>query len=264
MKVSFLTHVCLEWELDQVIESAARNRYHGIEWRIDCGNRHGLEVTASAAQRAEARRRIAAAGLETACVSTSLHCSQPEFLSDAPERIRLAADLGSPGLRVFCGGQVGAGKTTADLVAQAGANLARLAPVAAAAGVGLWLETHDTCCTARDTVAAVRLAGHPAVGVNWDILHPIRRGEALVTTLELLKGLVRHTHWHDSAWDGDQLSIVRFGQGNLPLARILAGLRALGYEGYIGGEFFPGNLAPTAEESIAVFRREVAELTAPG
>lgn len=262
MKISFMTHVCGEWPLSRVIDAALKYGYHGIEFRIDARNQHGVEVSATAAERRAIRTQLERAGIEPCCVATSLFAHQEQVLRDAPARIQLASDIGCPGIRMFCGAPLPAGMTTAEAIERCGRNLAQLAPLAEQAGVGLWLETHDTLCKAADAVAAIRLAAHPSVALNFDMLHAFRMGEPLETSLACARGLVRHTHFHDAVTGPGVLDIVPFGCGNTPLDAMLKGLDDLGYDGYVSGEFFAGNYGPDPERAIEAFRDDIVTLMA--
>lgn len=261
MKISFMTHVCAEWPLARVIDAAVRYGYHGIEFRSDAGNRHGVEVTAAAAERRAIRTQLEHAGIEPCCIATSLLVHQEKVLQEAPARIQLAADIGAPGIRVFCGA-LPAGMTTEQAIACSGRHLAQLAPLAAKAGVELWLENHDTLCKAAEATAAIRLANHPAVGLNFDLLHAFRMGEPLEQSLACARGLVRHTHFHDALTAPGVLQILPFGKGHTPLDAMLRGLVAIGFDGYLSGEFFPGNFDPDPERSIAIYRDDIKGLLA--
>ena len=257
-----MTHVCAEWPLDRVLDAAVRYGYHGVEFRIDAKNLHGVEVTATAAERRAIRAQLERTGIEPCCVATSLYAYQEQVLNDAPARIQLAADIGCPGIRIFCGMPLPEGMTTVQAIARCGRHLAQLAPLAEKAGVGLWLETHDTLCKAADAMAAIRLAGHPAVALNFDMLHSFRMGEPLETSLACASGFVRHTHFHDAVTGPGVLDIVPFGRGNTPLDAMLKGLVTIGYDGYVSGEFFPGNFDPDPERSIEIFRDDIVGLMA--
>lgn len=258
MRLSFMTFACPQWTFDEVLAAARRHGYEGIEPRLDSGHAHGLEVALDAAGRRRVREQAAAAGVELCCLATSLQfihtepAARAKLADEAAARIALAADLGVPGLRVF-GGPLPPGVGLAEGVAAAGQNLRAAGEVAAAAGVELWVETHDTLSRGVDCAAAVAAAGHPAVAVNWDVMHPYRHGEPLETTLTALAGRIRHAHWHDALARADTVAIVPFGAGELPLEAMLAALVAAGYTGYLSGEWFGDQLGAPPEVALGHF-----------
>lgn len=259
MKISFMTHACPEWGIGQVVDAAVRYGYQGVEFRTDTGNKHGVQVTSGNDERAAIRRTMEKAGIAACSIATGLFCHKEQFVADAPAYLQLAADIGCPGLRVFCG-PIPEGMTTAQAIELCGRHLRQVAPLAQKAGVGLWLETHDTFCKTADAVAAIRLADHPSVGLTYDMLHPLRMGESLETTFGLIHGLVRHTHFHDVVLGKEPLKLVRFGQGSTPMDAIIQGLVKLGYDGYLSGEWFVNDLAPSSEKSIEMFRDDIMSL----
>lgn len=261
MKISFMTFACPDWKLDQVIAGAVRHGYHGIEFRTDAQHAHGVETTADAAWRREARRKLADAGVEPCCLATSLQFATDKVAGEAPARIDLARDLGCRGLRVFCGPRPEglSPEATREKVAAA---LRTAAQLAAAAGVELWLETHDSYSKASDAAAAVRLADHRSLGVNYDNMHPHRAGESLETSMEVLGSLIRHTHFHDAVGRTDVLKIVPLNTGDMPMDAMFRGLLAKGFEGYLSGEWFGTSYGANADASLAAFAYDMNRLAA--
>lgn len=267
MRLSFMTFACPQWDLPDVLAAAARYGYDGIEPRLDSQHAHGLEVDLSARGRAQARAAAAAAKVELCCLATSLTVikldatGRAALLADTEARVRLAADLGIPGLRVFAGG-IPPHVDRDEALAAGAANLRALGDVAAAAGVELWLETHDTVSAAKLAGAMINAADHPAVHANYDILHPLRMGEAVADSFAALAGHIRHTHWHDAKVTGADAEITRLGEGDVPLAEIVRRLRAVGYTGYLSGEWFeqqmgldpPGSLRHFGEATRALLQ----------
>ena len=59
MKYAFMTFSCPELGLDEVLRLAGRLGYDGVEPRIDCEHKHGIEIDTGAAARNEFRRLAA-------------------------------------------------------------------------------------------------------------------------------------------------------------------------------------------------------------
>lgn len=260
MKIAFMTFACPTWSANDVIAAAERHGYDGIEWRIDAEHAHGVEVRMDAAQRAALRRRLADAGLATCCIASSLRFNlagadeRRAAIDAAPAIVELAADLGAPGVRVF-GGPCPEGRTLSDGVGWAAESLAELAPVAAAHGVQLWLETHDDFAAGRTVGDVLARVNDPAVRANWDVMHPYRgAGESVADTRAALHGRLAHTHFHDCTATGTGgEGICPFGRGYLPLVEMLHALREEGFEGYLSGEWFGQDLGATPDEALATY-----------
>ena len=267
MKVSFMTFACPAWTYDEVLSCASELGYDGLEPRMDSNHQHGIEVALDGAGRKDAKAKAADAGIELCCLATSLQFNKLEaearqaLLDDCKARVELAADLGIPGLRVFAG-RPPEGVALDDALVACGENLAQAGEFAQSAGVELWLETHDSVSKAVNAAQAVNGASHPAVGFNYDVMHPLRNGEDLDTTFAALGDNIRHTHWHDAVNDPKKVAITRFGEGELPLIEILQRLNAVGFEGYLSGEWFNQQLGETPRESLEHYVTATRELLA--
>lgn len=261
MKISFLTFACPQWSVPQIIEGARHHRYHGIDFRIDEGHAHGVEITAGKSFRADVRRRLEDANLESPCLATSMYMNLPQSLDEAPARIELAADIGCKGVRVFCG-PAPDDKATPEVIATVAARLRSMAEQSSAAGVEVWLEAHDTLHRGVDAAAAVHTANHPAVGIVWDNMHPYRMHEPLDVNFNAIGDLIRHTHMHDADAD-DRLHVATIkllDQGDMPMDEMIRGLARTGYDGYLGGEWFDQVYGPTPEASLTSFRQQMDQL----
>ncbi len=259
MKISFMTFACPEWSLDEVIDAAGRYGYHGVEFRCDAKHAHGLEVYIGDNERKAIARKLEKADIEICCLATSLQFAREVVHDEAPARIKLAADLGCPALRVFCGPP----PTEMDddtLIRTVAENLRAIATLAEQSQVQLWLETHDRMSKATLAAPAVRMANHPNVGLNYDNMHPYRQGEPLETTLAQVDGLVRHTHFHDAINAPDKVIVTPFGKGQMPLDEMFTGLLDMGYDGYISGEWFRDMYGAQPDDALERFYEDVATL----
>src|ERR1035437_9006230 len=103
MKYSFMTFSTPQLTLTDVLAVAKRFGYDGIEPRLDAKHEHGIEVTATAAERKAIRGQAAASGTSLACLATSISFADPavesEMVKQAHERIDLAGDVGAPSIR---------------------------------------------------------------------------------------------------------------------------------------------------------------------
>jgi sugar phosphate isomerase/epimerase len=258
-KLSFMTFACPDYTFEQVLALADRSGFQGIEFRCDADHRHGVEVGASQAVRAAYRRQLADAGLLPCCLATSLQFGSAQAVADAPARIQLAADLGCPGVRVFCG-PLPEGLSLENAIPRVARNLGRIAELALYAGVGLWLETHDNLSLGQHAGRVVRLVDHPALALNWDSMHPARNGEPLEVTWRAVGPFVRHTHFHDALARPGEPVITPFGAGELPIQRMYGLLRFSGYEGFYSGEWFGTQMGNDADASLLAFKTGVEAL----
>ena len=259
MKISFTSFTCPDWDIEQIITTAVKHGYHGIEFRIDAGHQHGVETTSSSAQRMEIRDRLQSSGIEPCCLATGIQIIHNNSLSQLPSRIELAAEIGCTGLRVL------GGRTTEDigidqLIEQAAELLNRAAEIASQSGIELWLETHDNFSRGAHAAAVVRAARHPAIGISYNNIHPIRHGEPLDLTVAAISGLIRHTHFHDGMNNQEQVIITPMGAGQMPIDDTFLALIQIGFDGYLSGEWFHNQYGNEPDDSLAQYHREINKL----
>jgi glucosamine-6-phosphate deaminase len=162
-------------------------------------------------------------------------------VDEAERSIELAARLGAPGIRVF-GDRVQEGQdheTTRGWIAEA---LARLGETARAHGVEVWIESHGDFAQARETLRVVPADPAAGVGVLWDPANAFEAGEAPADGLAVLGDRVRHVHLKDVArqttGEGRRGWVPRLvGSGEFRPERVLAALRARGYDRWVSFEW---------------------------
>ena len=241
MKYSFMTFSCPELTFEQVVDAAKRFGYDGVEPRIDSGHAHGVEPDASAAVRRELRALAESKGVAVACIATSCRFADPatgsDFVEQAHAAIDLAADMGAPVIRVF-GGQFPAELDREAATDQVCRSLAALGDHAGGRDVTVCMETHDSWCDPNHVATVMSRVDHPAIAVNWDIMHPIRRGNATMdSAFEALKPWIRHLHIHDGVDEGNRTELVPIGEGTIDHRRAVELLLDAGYDGFLSGEW---------------------------
>jgi sugar phosphate isomerase/epimerase len=261
MKMSFTTFACPNWSFRQIIRAGAKHQYNGVEFRIDAGHAHGVEAWTSISERKKLREQIEKLDLTVACIASSLQFVVEGMVDQAVERIKLAADVGARGIRVFFG-QLPEGMTSLDeAVERVTRQLREAAETAHALDVEIWIETHDVLCRGADAAAIVRAVDRPNVGVCYNNLHPIRKGESLETTIAHLAPMIRHVHLHDGLNWPDKVVVTPFGRGDMPLDDTLQALNNIGYDGFLSGEWFHNQYGDKPEDALELYSFEVRALT---
>ena len=232
MKLAFTTLGCPDWDLEQIISRSREYGFDGIDFR---GYLAALDVTGTpefSSRAAETARRIADAGLEVPCFSTSISVNGDEQkrrdnLTEIQRYAKLCPVFGTPFLRVF-----GQGETSPreQAVEDFVANIQPLLKVAADSGAVILLETHDSWTESSRIAEVIRRVGSPSLRVLWDIHHPWKvSNESLDHTWDHLGSWVSYTHWKD-ATPSDKLCLM--GKGVLPLEDWYRLLNSNGYDGY--------------------------------
>lgn len=241
MNYAFMSFSCPQLSLAEMIAAAQRYGYAGIEPRTGGNHAHGIELTATPAERAAIRQQVAAGGIDLCCLAVSCRYADPATVAGQVEETRhyldLAADLGIPRLRVF-GGKIPEGVSRADAITGVAAALATVADHAAQQQVTICLETHDDWCDPAHVAAVMKAVDHPAIAVNWDVMHPVRAGGVtMVQAYAMLRPWIRHVHIHDGSKRLDKLEFLPIGQGDFDHRPVVQLLQSDGYGGYLSGEW---------------------------
>jgi sugar phosphate isomerase/epimerase len=266
MQLSFMTWVCPEWDLKEILTAAVRYGYEAIEPRSEVNQNHGVELGSTRKQRAEIKAMTDDFGVALSCIATS----RSYALADLKERaesvdltrrfVELADDVGCRHLRVF-GGLTPEGMEYADAKKYVAESLRAAAEAAEGTDVYLCLETHDAYCLANDVMDVVNMAAHPHVQVCWDIMHPITHGQSMSEAFEYVKEHVLHCHIHDGKIDADgSVELCPTGEGDIPHDEAVQLLSTIDFVGALSGEwissFAPEEILP---QNADVLRRYIEQ-----
>jgi len=240
MKYAFMSFSCPELSLVDMLTLAKQLGYDGVEPRVAAKHAHGIETDASAAVRKDARELAGEIGIPFCCIATSCRYADPattrEHIDETLRSIDLASDVGAPAIRVF-GGSVPAAVSRDEAIDIVVGALRSVAEHAADRGVTVCMETHDDWCDPGHVACVMKQVAHPAVAVNWDIMHPIRRGNSTMDdAFAALRDWVRHVHFHDGTTQ-DKLTLVPVGTGDIDHCRAVELLAGAGYDGFLSGEW---------------------------
>ncbi|MDY7011837.1 MAG: sugar phosphate isomerase/epimerase family protein [Planctomycetota bacterium] len=241
MKYSFMSFSCPELTLGEMLSLAKGFGYDGIEPRAGSGHKHGVELDTDADARKTIRQQAEDAGVALGCVATSCKYADPKTLDEQIAQTRLyidlAADVGAPRLRVF-GGLLGENVTREQATEQIAHALRSVADHATERGVAVCMETHDDWCNPNHVAEVIKRVDKPSIAVNWDIMHPIRRGGATMEgAYQTLKPWIKHVHFHDGVVHGDKTELAPIGDGIIDHRCAVRLLKADGYDGFLSGEW---------------------------
>jgi sugar phosphate isomerase/epimerase len=266
MQLSFMTWVCPEWELKEILTAAIRYGYESVEPRSEAKQKHGVEIDSTKKRRAEIKAMFEDTGVAMSCIATSRRYA----IADPKERqesvdltrrfVELADDVGCHHLRVFGGGTPD-GMEYADAKKYVAESLRAAAEAAEGTEVYLCLETHDAYCLANDVMDVVNMAAHPHVQVCWDIMHPVTHGQSMSEAFEYVKGHVRHCHIHDGKIGEDgKVELCPTGEGDIPHDEAVQLLTTIEFAGALSGEwiasFAPEEILP---QNADVLRRYIEQ-----
>jgi sugar phosphate isomerase/epimerase len=198
-------NVAKEWDLDTILGLLPAAGFEGVEFRST--HAHGVEISLSPAERAEVRRKCAAAGLKQVSLGTAceFHSPDPAVVQKNVDEVRewvlLARDLGARGIKVRPNG-LPEGVPVEKTLERIGGALAVCGDLAAEHGVEIWVEVHGNGTKEPANMRRIMDAcGHPAVGVTWNSNDSDVAGGSVREAFELLRPFIRCCHitnlWSD-------------------------------------------------------------------
>jgi fatty-acyl-CoA synthase len=239
MKLSFSTLGCPNWTWREIISAAVDLGYNGIELRglgediflpkIDLFSPEHIRET---------RDDLSGKGLSIPCVTSDvcLHLDNKDYVASGRLYIALAANIGAKYVRLL--GDTGPAPlpyVDEDLVQK---RLEIFAPIAEASGVTLLVETNGVFADTKRLKNLIERVDSPAVGVLWDLHHPVRYfGEPVEKTYANIGKYVHHVHIKDSVMENGQLQYKMLGYGDLPIDDCLHVLKSAGYDEFISLEW---------------------------
>lgn len=235
MKLAFSTLGVPGLPVPDVLRLATRHGYDGVELRAH--PEEPVHPGITPAQRAAVAVAFAEAGVTVLGLAGYARVARPgpdePVLAELDALVRLAGDLGAQFVRVFPGGGE---QEAAEADAAAALRLGTIAPLAAATGVRVLLETHDSHRRAQDAVRILGPVGHGSVGALWDVLHTWLGGEEPAVSFPPLAPHLGYVQVKDVA-SAEDLSPVPLGAGVLPLGACVGTLGRAGWDGWLSWEY---------------------------
>lgn len=173
MRLGMVTYLWgAEWDLPTIIKNCAETGFEGVELRTT--HKHGVEVSLTADQRLEVRKRfedspVAFVGPGTAC---EYHSPDPAVVAknvdETKQFIELSHDIGGTGVKVRPNGFV-KGEERAVTIARIGKALRECGEFAAGYGQEIRVEVHGPGTQELAVMQQImRAADHPQVVVCWN------------------------------------------------------------------------------------------------
>jgi sugar phosphate isomerase/epimerase len=254
MKLAFSTNAFKQVSLEESLRQIAACGYAGVEIMADVPHAYPPHVDARRRQSLKALLAELRLGLTNLNAFTlfalgdTWHPSWIEPDAAARERryehtlncIRLARDLGAPGISLEPGGPLPNGVSRADAMALYRRGLERVLPEAEACGVDLLVEPEPHLLIERPEEFEELIAGlaHPRLALNFDIGHFYCVGVDPAEAARRLGPHIRHVHLEDIAPSREHKHLVP-GAGAIDFPAVLAALRDVGYDGWVTVELYP-------------------------
>ena len=202
MRPGFMTSVCPKQTVAELIATAKQYGYQGIEFRVEWGHQHGVELGATPQQLRTVRQLLADNGIAASCIATSCKFNSPDREAHLPQRetlrkyIALAADIGAPYIRTFSDSVPEDDAQARDhILSLAAESYASVDDWAKQHGIEVLVETH-TNMRGHWARQILDQAQADNLQVLWHIGHHVSRGQSVDDAYQYIRGHVRHLHFN--------------------------------------------------------------------
>jgi sugar phosphate isomerase/epimerase len=234
LKLGLMTYlVGHKWDIDTIIKNCKETQYEHVQLRTT--HAHGVEVSLTAAQRADVKKKFKDAGLAISLASAfQYHYTDPAELrkniEGTKEYLQLAADVGALGIRVFPNAVPKEGDKTRDkILEQIGKSVAECATTGYNLGVQVRVEEHGPGTANIPVIKQILdYADNPHLYMIWNNsnsdftgvgLPKGYEGMGLEAQFNLVKGRIGNVHLRELFTD-------------YPWRQLFSLLSQSGYKGY--------------------------------
>jgi len=186
-----------EWDIDTIIKNCTETGFEHVELRTT--HAHGVEVTLTAAERAEVRKRFEDAGLKISLASGfRYHENDPALvrqnIEGTKEYTKLAQDIGAIGIRVFPNALlVDEGVPEEKTLQQIGKALAEVGQFGHDHGVEIRVCVHGKGTNRPAKIKQIiDYAASPYVYVNWNCNPEDLEDAGFEANFNMLKDRIRN------------------------------------------------------------------------
>ena len=217
-------NIAKDWDLDTLLKRLEALKYPGVELRT--GHKHGVEVTLSAAERAEVRRKFDDSPVDLPGLGSAFeyHTAEPaevrKNIDGTKAYVRLAHDVGSPGVKVRPNG-VPRGEDPDVAFRRIGKALHEVGEDAEDFGIEIRVEVHGAVTQDVPNLAKIiAYADHPNVYVCWNSNSGEVKNGSIKENFALLAKKIREVHLRDLTDD------------TYPWVELFGLLKGINYNGY--------------------------------
>ena len=192
-----------DWDLPTLIANLQKAQVYGVELRTSASYAHGVELSLSAAQRQEVKKRFADSPITLVGIASAerLDWPEPEKLKAAIEAVKahlkLSRDVGASGVRVFPN-QWHPNVPHEKTIEQIAKALNEIGAFAADYGQEVRLEAHGAAGELPTLRAIMDQVTQPQVRLKLNSDARDTKGQGFEKNFNLVKGFLGHTlHAHN-------------------------------------------------------------------
>jgi sugar phosphate isomerase/epimerase len=194
-------NIAKDWDLETILKRLEALGYEGVELRTS--HAHNVEVNLTKAQREEVRKRFEDSPVQLAGLGSAFEyqATDPavvrQNIEGTKEYVRLAHDIGSPGVKVRPNG-IPKGADLDATLRQIGRALHEVGEFAGGFGVTIRVEVHGAVTQELDHFAQIlRYADHTNVFACWNSNPTDVKNDTIRDGFALVADRVREVHLHD-------------------------------------------------------------------
>lgn len=230
LKLGTVTYnIAKDWDIPTIIKNLGDLGFDGVELRTT--HKHGVEITLSAAERADVRKQFEASpvkigGLGSTC---EYHAADPAVvrknIDETKEWVKLAKDVGAPGVKVRPNG-LRKDVPPDQTLRQIGKALAECGAFAREHGVAIQLEVHGAETQRVPNIRKILDYGgnDPGVKVCWNSNQADLLDGGFEANFKLVQEQIGQVHMRD-------LSVEEY-----PWRQLISSLVAMKFDGYCFAE----------------------------
>jgi sugar phosphate isomerase/epimerase len=217
-------NIAKDWDLSTILSRLEKLEYEGVELRTT--HAHKVEVNLSKQEREDVRKRFEDSPVQLAGLGSAFefHAAEPAVLrkniDGTKEYVRLAHDVGAPGVKVRPNGVPRGGDLDATL-RQIGAALHEIGEDADDFGVAIRVEVHGGVTSEVPNFAKImEYANHPNVYACWNSNPSDVKAGSIKENFALVAAKIHEVHLRDLTDEA------------YPWRELFALLQAQKYEGF--------------------------------
>jgi sugar phosphate isomerase/epimerase len=259
MKFAFSTVSCPTWDFDTIVARAREYGYGGVEIRGFLDEPAATTADLFKADPDDLRRTFDAAGVEVACLASSIameqgHAAWQVWRRPPNERratelrtyIDAARRLGCHLVKIF-DTQVRAGQTRSSAGVALGDWLLPLADYAADRDVVIVIENALSFRASKEMWSILDRLQHPSIACCWDVFNASLIGESPYFSVPVLNSKIAYTQVKDAKLGALGATLCKIGEGDVPVEKFVTRLKGVGYGGYVTVEWEKAWLPNIAE-----------------
>jgi sugar phosphate isomerase/epimerase len=202
LKIGLMTYTLgKDWDIETIIKNCTEAEWKSVELRTT--QAHKVEITLTAAQRAEVKKKFKDSALETISLASACayHSTDPAELKKNIEETKafvlLAQDIGATGIRVFPNAFT-EGVEKEKTMQQIGKALAEVGSYGHDHGVEIRVCVHGKGTNSVPVIKKIiDYSGSPYVYVNWNCDATDTEGEGFIANFNSVKDRIKGVHMHE-------------------------------------------------------------------